>query len=254
LTALGQDIQYTQNTADQIKRSGLTVDPSTLGLNLEIPLADYAGRAGASLPVALQYSSKVWHMEYQGTSPSAIGGWVSPTFATWGGWTSTLDRPDIALSPLFYASNGSPNGVQSGMLIYRINVTIGGSIHEFRKSDTAVLVNYYYQQDWNGTYYAVDGSQMRLEYHDGAGAPPNVLYLPSGSRYIWGTDSNGHSQISYIDRNGNTLTYSATSGQWTDTLGRVINAPVLSAQSAGYTTYSFTSSTSTCAGSFTTFV
>jgi hypothetical protein len=99
LTALGQDIQYTQNTVDQIKRSGLTVDPSTLGLNLEIPLGDYAGRGGASLPVALQYSSKVWHMEYQGTSPSAIGGWVSPTFATWGGWTSTLDRPEYRVEP-----------------------------------------------------------------------------------------------------------------------------------------------------------
>jgi hypothetical protein len=66
--ANAQDIQYTRDSADQNKRSSLTVDPSSLGLNLQIPLASYAGRAGASLRIALQYSSKVWHLEYGGNA------------------------------------------------------------------------------------------------------------------------------------------------------------------------------------------
>src|SRR5260221_14506982 len=88
--ATGQDIQYAQSTVDQNKRSSLTVDPSTLGMTMQIPLGGYAGRAGASLPIVLQLSSKVWHMEYVGNAglnPHA-NGWLTPVYAAGGGWNT----------------------------------------------------------------------------------------------------------------------------------------------------------------------
>jgi len=82
-----QDIQYTKDSVDQNKRSSVIVDPSSLGLNLQIPIGGYAGRGDANLPVALQYSSKVWHLEYGGNAgmnPHAQG-WVYPVFEDRGG-------------------------------------------------------------------------------------------------------------------------------------------------------------------------
>jgi RHS repeat-associated protein len=241
-SVLSQEIQYTQNNADRDRRSVLTVDPSSLALNLQIPIANYTGRAGMSLPIALQYSSKIWHMEYGGNAGLAQGvPWVYPAINSRNGWTSTLDAPNIALDALYFNSQGSPNGVQQGNLIYRINVSMpDGSTHELRKSDTPVFVNSFNPADWNGAYYAVDGSRLKLEYHDGANAAPNVLYLPNGSRYAWGTDANNHAAVYYYDRNGNTLTYSQNANgqyQWTDTIGRVIGL-VPAGTGVGYQTYS----------------
>src|SRR5215813_6443536 len=59
---IAQDVQHTQNTADQSLRSDLQVDPSTLGMSIGIPLRDYPGR-GVNLPITLRYSSKVWRIE-----------------------------------------------------------------------------------------------------------------------------------------------------------------------------------------------
>jgi hypothetical protein len=56
-TAVAQNIQHTENTADLSLKSDLRVDPSTLGMSISIPLAFYPGRAGHGLPVAISYSS-----------------------------------------------------------------------------------------------------------------------------------------------------------------------------------------------------
>jgi RHS repeat-associated protein len=60
-------------------------------------------------------------------------------------------------------------------------------------------------------YYAVDGSRMRYQRSTG------TLFLQDGSRVVGGQ---------HIDRNGNTLT--AVTGGLQDTLGRVINNPLVS--------------------------
>lgn len=57
-----QSAQFTTNTADQSLRGSLQVDPSTLGMSFSLPLANYPGR-GLSLPVTLNYSSKLWRMQ-----------------------------------------------------------------------------------------------------------------------------------------------------------------------------------------------
>jgi hypothetical protein len=54
-----QNIQKPNATSDFTKRSDLRVDPSTLGLNIQIPLGNYPGRGGNDLSVVLYYSSKV---------------------------------------------------------------------------------------------------------------------------------------------------------------------------------------------------
>src|SRR5262249_22736720 len=60
------DFKYTQNIADSTLRSHFRVDPSTLGLSLQIPLGKYGGR-GSGFPIQLNYSSKVWGVAYKDT-------------------------------------------------------------------------------------------------------------------------------------------------------------------------------------------
>ena len=47
---------FTGYSADKTLRSNARVNPSTLGMELAIPLPSYPGRAGSSLPNAVTYS------------------------------------------------------------------------------------------------------------------------------------------------------------------------------------------------------
>jgi len=88
--ALGQSIRQTENKADQTLRSNGRVNPSTLGMELSIPLGGYAGRAGSDKPLTLEYSSKVW------------GTWEPDV------WETPLGTPVTDLAPKF--SQGSVRG------------------------------------------------------------------------------------------------------------------------------------------------
>ena len=46
-------------------RSNPRVNPSTLGIEMSIPLAAYPGR-GPGTSISLSYSSKLWRMEHMG--------------------------------------------------------------------------------------------------------------------------------------------------------------------------------------------
>lgn len=59
-----QTIQYTQHKPDLALRSFMRVDPATLGLSIEVPIANYPARGGTSLPINLVYSSKQWRFHY----------------------------------------------------------------------------------------------------------------------------------------------------------------------------------------------
>ena len=61
----GQTIQYTHNKPDQTLRSEMRVDPSTLGLSIEVPIASYPGRGGTVIPINLSYSSKQWRIAFE---------------------------------------------------------------------------------------------------------------------------------------------------------------------------------------------
>jgi hypothetical protein len=58
------NLQHTKNTPDLGLRGTLTVDPSTLGMSIGIPLGGYQGRAGTGKELGLHYNLKVWRVEY----------------------------------------------------------------------------------------------------------------------------------------------------------------------------------------------
>jgi hypothetical protein len=49
--------------ADHNLKSNARVNPTTLAMEFSIPFGSYAGRNGNSMPLAINYSSKVWTMK-----------------------------------------------------------------------------------------------------------------------------------------------------------------------------------------------
>jgi len=236
VAALAQNIQYTQNVADTTLRSRFRVDPSTLGLSLQIPLANYPGRGGAQLPVTLYYSAKVWNVNYVETKTDVndhpIYNVLEPAYGqhSVAGWTCSLTAPTIEWTG--YIGETYDTGVSNSCepppttrpceYISRIRVYLpDGSSHEMRKDDLAR--NARQALDRTGTFLAVDGSRLRFE------SSSNTLFLSDGSRYLFASPSgniNEQSATQYIDRNGNTLVYNSGSRQWTDSMGRIIGVPL----------------------------
>jgi RHS repeat-associated protein len=241
-TILSQNVQHTAGSPDRSLRGGSRVNPATLGVEIEIPLQSYAGRAGTNLPVSLFYSSKLWDMKYEGHvveqgNPTLEYSWVTAkygeTIGSPNGWRNSLGFPALDGGAEYYDHNGQPcdtanNGcgnVYIPSYVRRIRIKMpDGSVNEFRADDIKYPVG---QQPQFLTYYSVDGSRMR--YVD-EGSGQATLYLPDGSRYLMG-------QNIFIDRNGNKMTYQSSLGQWTDTLGRTISLPILSASTSSDTTY-----------------
>jgi RHS repeat-associated protein len=210
-----QNIQFTQGS----------VGPG-LDHILQIPLRAYPGRGQAGLPVTLYYSSRVWRIGHLNTvnQQTAYQSIAEAIYAEYSkaGWRSSLDIPVIEWpkqTDTYYYSGG-PFCFVCGSSFRQFRVARlylhmpDGSTHEMRKGDQP----YEGPVDMFGTFYAVDGSRFR---YDSTGESTGTLYLPDGTRYIL----NG-STAQYIDRNGNTLNYNASTGQWTDTMGRVIGIPL----------------------------
>ncbi|HEY0100134.1 MAG TPA: hypothetical protein VGB76_14385 [Pyrinomonadaceae bacterium] len=217
-------------------------------MSLSVPLGGVPGRAGASLPISLRYSSKLWRLE--GGAPFTNTGGIKHTWAypkysenSMAGWTSSLEPPRIEFTgeEQLFGSTGQPLGggiddqESYGYYVRRIHLHLpDGSSHELRKDDQTPgfpLDNPVY--DFSGMYYAVDGSRTRYDYD--ANSDTGVLYLPDGGRYHFGARQTvtryGHAQerswgTTYIDRHGNTMTYNMGTGVWTDTLGRTITNPL----------------------------
>ena len=245
-----QNIQHTENKPDLALRSDSRVDPSTLGMSFSIPLTSYPGRAGHGLPVAITYSSKVLRLDFQGVDSTPVTGaktWTGVEFAehSTAGWTSTLTPPRVEFTGMgqFYDWQGRaacPDVCLPGQstvgdhYIKRIHVHMpDGSSHELRLDDALHIMPV---EPFTGTFQAVDGSRMRFESNAGTAS---VLYLPDGSRYLFGAYNLGNELTAthFIDRNGNTLTYNASTRQWTDTLNRVITNPLPANPAANTDTY-----------------
>lgn len=229
--AFAQNIKYTKGATDSALRGSLEVDPSTLGLSLQVPLAEYPGR-GVSLPVSLRFSSKLWrisfldHFQTTITKTRTEGKFAEGSIA---GWTTSLDIPwlettvgytgpydgygqPICTSP---SCNPPPPPTEPILYINRMLLHLpDGSSHELRKDDVTA-----FSFGSPGVYVAVDGSRIKYD------STTATLYLPDGSRYL--LNVSGGTQAQFIDRNGNTLTYTYSSKQWTDTLGRAFNTPPL---------------------------
>src|SRR5205807_2152570 len=195
--AAAQDVRNPQSAIDNRMRTDLRVDPVTHALQFQIPLGQYAGRAGVNLPITLYYSSKVWNVKYVNTiqCQDDPGSLYRAEYAksSASGWTSSLDwstwPQDITLE-LYDASTTRPTN--RGTLLHKIarmHVTLpDGSRHELRKDDDF----HPYDENITGVFYSVDGSRLIYD------TATSTLYLPDGSRYIANT---------YVDRNGNQLSY-----------------------------------------------
>jgi hypothetical protein len=100
--AFAQNAQYTAGKADQALRSDMRIDPSTLGMSIEVPLGAYPGRAGVDLPISLRYSSKQWRIDYSSSFHGQLRDqtWTRAKYAesSAAGWTSSLDVPRIVYS------------------------------------------------------------------------------------------------------------------------------------------------------------
>jgi len=225
-SAWAQNIQYTQGQVS-----------SGLDHTLKIPIQAYSGRGVASLPVTLSYSSKVWRIgflngihAYQGQylvrRPVTEAIYAEHSKA---GWTSSLDIPKVEwpkISDIYSYTGKACQGGFGGCSFYppapyfrvrRMYIHMpDGSTHELRENDTPYQDNGVI--DMSGTFYAVDGSRMR---YDSTDVDTGTLYLADGTRYVMDVGT-----TQYIDRHGNTLNYSESTRQWTDTLGRVVGIPL----------------------------
>jgi YD repeat-containing protein len=240
--------QHTENKADQALRGSGRVNPSTLGMELEIQLGAYPGR-GINVPVSLSYSSKLWRMNYTSNQPSVNNPdnciqINNPVYAedSASGWTTSLAVPYIEYTG--YDNTFNPQGQPTGsdqefcqtnspslppvLMVKRIVVHLpSGETHELR-DETGSLTGSF-PDSFNGTYYAADGSN--LKYIQDTLTGTFRLLMPDGSSYEF---ANTHTSLNlatirkatkFIDRNGNFTTYNDANGTWTDTLGRVIPAP-----------------------------
>lgn len=235
--AQNANVQNAQNTVDFKMRSDARIDPSSLSLQLQIPLGNYPGRGGAGLPVTLYYSSKLWRIEHKDTTVS--NGETDSRFqakygdSTAAGWTSSLDwfkwpsANNINYQgfeqPLEkYGTDGKlVSGTAYNRTVARMHVVLpDGSRHELRRDDAVLGAG---SNTTTGTFYSVDGSRLRYESSN------KTLYLSDGSMLRYETDVNGVPvSMKYIDRNGNQNTYSHATGLWTDATGRTLGPPPLS--------------------------
>ena len=199
--AFSQSSQYTKDTADQSLRSNGRVNPSTLGLEMDIALGAYPGR-GINLPLSLSYSSKQWRLAEEQCGSTAQGmsqTWAVPRFSenAAAGWTTSLSQPYIEYTGEMYRfqDDGEPLRVgETGCVaepwrandtyMKRVTVYVSGSSHELLAQDEPVAITKGQvpaESVWNTTFYATDGSG--LKYVQDPGTDTYRLYMPDGSFY-----------------------------------------------------------------------
>ena len=102
---------------------------------------------------------------------------------------------------------------EGGFYVRRVTVRLpSGETHELRPDDTILFSagqnNHTLQSNWNGIYYAVDGSNIR--YTQNTSNNTYQLHMPDGSRYdffgsVGAADDRRPIRLAtkYTDRNGN---------------------------------------------------
>lgn len=259
--------QENTNNKDQALRGSGRVNSSTLGMQFELPLSSYAGR-GINVPISISYSSKVWRLKPVGSIDGGIvsGGCRTLSQAEYGeysasGWTTSLAVPYVEYTGKddLYNSHGFP--LDDGMCVNappaadnyaawvrRLMIHLpSGETHELRADDSPVLYDrsstcppangygcdpnsYWLQSNWDRTFYAVDGSNIR--YLEDSTTNKYRLLMPDGSYYDFENaissvyEKNARKALRFTDRNGNYTSYDNQSGAWTDTLGRTLAPPI----------------------------
>ena len=250
--------ERTGMSLDQTLRANARVNPSTLGMELSIPLGSYPGR-GSGSSVSLNYSSKLWRMEKIGRfPPNNVNRCYSvhtPRFAelSAAGWTTDLTAPYIEYTGLdnAYDADGNPvdltiscafDPVPNGVThVRRILVHLpGGTTHELWASSDLIVsqaTSGYSASNvsWNGTYYSADGSNLVYEQDSAASPAVYRLKMPDGSHFNFKTsldyiqsdyaDRTIRKALELLDRSGNRISYNSD-GSVTDTMGRQLTPPV----------------------------
>ncbi len=226
-----QNVQYTNGNSNGEVGLSSRVDPSSLGLNLTIQLADYPGRK-SGLPIIFRYNSKVWDIRFNGSEYDVANSrtltYTEPVYSQYSlaGWSSSLAAPSINFEDTLrrYDEYGSAVDLDNPReweyfdpywVVPRLKIRMpDGSVKEFRRGDWIAEFHYGISNTniWVGDFYSVDGSKMRYNTYD------RTLYLPDGSRYVH--EPNSYSFSKYIDVNGNVVNY--TSSYISDTMGRQI--------------------------------
>jgi RHS repeat-associated protein len=249
--AFGQ--QSTKNSPDQMLRSNGRVNPSSLGMEMSIPLGSYPAR-GINLPLSLSYSSKLWRFD-QHSSVKLNNGtsnvYVIPRYSenAASGWTTSLSQPFIEYTGMYnlFDDYGRPlqevysQGQQTPPgenYIRRLTAHLpGGESHELIAQHDPIPVPTLGQgvpaSAWEGTFYATDGSGIK--YVQDSANQVFRLWMPDGSFYTFnsGAPESKTSTDPTPVRRANKLTdahgnyaqfYAATTaypnGYWKDTLGR----------------------------------
>ena len=256
------------------------INPSTLAMEFDLPLGSYSGR-GINIPISISYSSKLWRMESIGSIDGGIvsGGCRSLIEAKYGensasGWTTSLATPYIEYTGRdnLYYTNGFPldNGLcvnappePDNYAVYFRKLSIhlpSGETHELRADDLKVTFDrsstcppangyscdpnsYGLQYNWDRTFYAVDGSNIK--YVEDSNTGTYRLLMPDGSYYDFESslsnvgEATARKGIKFTDRNGNYTSYNNSSGVWTDTLGRTLTAPIGDSAPASPTTKTY---------------
>jgi len=242
---------HTENKFDLTHRSSFKVDPASLALQMEIPLASYRGRSGTDFPITLRYSSKAWKavyggfVDYGGTfyyqsnalyGDDSEAGW-SGTLAkypapyitwNWGEYFNDGDVYDTAVPPIpccgscskgyWYVANQLETFIWNAPVwVPGIQVHLpNGTTYQMRPESDWTME----QPVFTGTYISVDGSQTKYD------ATNNIFYLPDGSRYhdlARDYDPVPNHVNRYRDRNGNLFSLTAED-TWTDALGRTYSS------------------------------
>lgn len=272
--------QANTSSKDQALRGSGRVNPSTLGMEFSLSLGSYPGR-GINVPISISYSSKLWRMKWLGSIDGGIasGGCRSLSRAEYSensasGWTTSLAVPYVEYTGKdnLYNSQGFP--IDDGLCvnappapdnyatyIRRISIHLpSGETHELRADDTPVMYDrsstcppangfncdynsYWLQHNWDRTFYAVDGSNIK--YIEDSNTGTYRLLMPDGSYYdfegsissVYGTTARKASK--FTDRNGNYTSYDTQSGAWTDTLGRTLTSPIGSEAPTSPTTQTY---------------
>ncbi len=235
--------QENDNTADRALKGSGRVNPSTLAMEISIPLGSYPGR-GINVPISLSYSSKVWRMDSLEQTSTSVGG--SPCFTvshprygdnSASGWTTSLETPYIEYTgwtdrftaqgfPLIERTCEEVDPPQPTAEIRRITLYMpSGETHELRMD---AGLNNQGDTNRNGYYYAADGSN--IVYYESSSTNTYKLMMPDGSSYELENLSSPttvaeRKATKFIDRNGNFTSYNPSTKVWTDTLGRTLSAP-----------------------------
>ncbi|PYT00380.1 MAG: hypothetical protein DMF63_07355 [Acidobacteria bacterium] len=233
----GQSGQSTENKADQTLRGSGRVNPTTLGMEFDLPLGNYSGR-GINMPISLSYTSKVWRLDLAGdvssSNPSGCNSYYRAKYSenSASGWSSSLAVPYIEYVGLDnpFTLSGFPHTPETTwchsdgshlQYVDRILAHLpGGETHELQNVGDFGWYKTYYAIDSSNLKYTETSSSFRLQITDGS------YYDFAKASPIQMNGATVRKATEYTDRNGNSITYNNATGVVTDTLGREFTAPL----------------------------